>query len=282
MGNGKLRLSIAGGTGWAAETVLHCPHHHFLKYEQGWRRKLIPDYFAFGILFHHAYFTNDMDSFRSAWHAGRLVDHEGELAREFERDEETVESGIDIAEKMMAELQDQHLHILTVERKLESPIIDPNTGETPEHLEGVVVSGRQDLLEHRNGHIEMGDIKTPGRMWGKREEIAKRQLPTYRYLEACMGDDVHDIGSYHLITKTKTPRYDRRTIRMGASDDFAVYTTFRAAAETILRCREEWVWPKTGPCQGMYGQICDYLPLCFPERYDDPETEVNNTLTCVK
>ena len=112
------------------------------------------------------------------------------------------------------------------------------------------------------------------------------QLPTYRYLEACCGYQTHDTGHYLALTKTKSPVLQRNTVKMGDNDFFSVYTKFKAAAEAILRYRKEAegkkkpaeAWPKTGPCLGMFQQLCQFHPLCFPERYDSPEELVNENL----
>ena len=85
----KMTLSIAGGSGMDAGLVLLCGHMHFLKYESGWRLKRMPEYFAFGILFHAASFKGSIDIFESSWEAGRLYnkDEDDDEDRPGRRDE---------------------------------------------------------------------------------------------------------------------------------------------------------------------------------------------------
>jgi len=281
-----MRLSIAGGTGWAAEKVLACPHYHYQKYEMGWRIKRMPHPLAFGICMHDCCFVNDFDRFKTAWERGTILNDKDEPAWPIDRADEDVEDDIELGEKMFNVFAKEDLQMKEIETHLESPIVDPDTGKTPSHLEGIIVSGRRDFIEEYKGSDDLSDLKTSARQWPEHQARGMIQLPTYRYLEACMGLDVHDTGHYLALTKTKKPVLQRNTIKMGDNDFFSVYTKFKSAAEAILRYREEAkgkkkpaeAWPKTGPCLGMFQQLCQFHPLCFPERYDNPEELVNENL----
>ncbi len=281
-----MTLSIAGGTGWAAEKVLACPHYHYQKYEMGWRIKKMPHPLAFGILMHDCCFVNDFDRFRTGWERGTILNDNDEPAWPIDRDEDAIEDDVALAEKMFDVFQKANLEIVATEERMETPIINPLDGKTPSHLEGVFVSGRRDMVEIYKGSEDLSDLKTAARQWPVHQASGMIQLPTYRYLEACLGMDVHNTGHYLPLTKTKKPVLQRCTVQMGDNDFFAVYTKFKAAAEAILRYRGDAkgkkkpaeAWPKTGPCLGMYNMLCQFHPLCYPERYDKPEELVNEKL----
>jgi hypothetical protein len=277
----ELRLSIAGGSGCDCSCVLECPYKHFLKYEQGWRLRRMPKYFAMGIVVHEAFFARDHGLFRAKWENGVIFDDTDEDAEGWpiDRDEDEIEADVELAGKMLDELEKEQIEVIDSETKLSTPIMDPDNGKTPSHLEGVVVAGRRDMIEQRKGGEQLSDLKTSSKRWSKDQPLGMIQLPTYRYLEACNGDPVHDRGDYVVVTKTKKPVVERYPVDMGDSDFFAVYQQFKASAETILACRKSGEWPKhRHNCLGMYMQLCDYHPLCFPERYSDPEAEVNAKL----
>lgn len=274
----KMKLSIAGGSGWDAGIVLLCGQMHFLKYEMAWKLKKMPGYFAFGILFHEAYFKNDIEIFKKGWKEGRLYDEDkdDDPGIEIDREESKIAENISTAEQMFTVVQNEKLEIIETEKMLETPIIDPETGKTPEHLEGVVVAGRSDLVEIYEGEEQMGDLKTAQRKWSEAQALGGIQLPTYRYLRGCLGLKTHDKGNYLVITKTKNPAFQRLPVKMGSADFFAVYEQFRQAAERIIEYRKAKRWPKNHKaCIGSYGQLCQYHSICFPERYDNPEKLVN-------
>jgi len=277
----ELRLSIAGGSGCDCSCVLECPYKHFLKYEEGWRLKRMPKHFAMGIIVHEAFFARDHGLFRAKWENGVIFDDKDEDAEGWpiDRDEEEIDADVELAGKMLDELEKEQIEVVEYEKKLVTPIIDPSTQKTPSHLEGVEVAGRLDLREKYRKGEQLSDLKTSASMWPEHQARGMIQLPTYRYLEACTGLPVHDHGDYIVVTKTKQPKVRRFPVDMGDSDFFAVYEQFKASAEKILECRKTGVWPKhRNNCLGMYQQLCDYHPLCFPERYSDPEAAVNAKL----
>ena len=282
-----MTLSIAGGSGWAAEKVLHCPHYHYLKYELGWRIKRMPRPLAFGIAMHEACFACDIKPFTKIWERGTII-NEGfeDTPWPINRDESDIEDDTALATKMLKVYEDKKIKVVETEVRMETPILDPTTGKTPSHLQGVYVSGRRDLIENFKGSEDISDLKTAARQWPEHQGRGTIQLPTYRYLEACCGKKVHDNGHYLILTKTKSPVLQRSSIRMGDNDFFAVYTKFKAAAEAILRYRGEAkgakkpakCWPKQGPCLGMYQQLCQFHAICYPERYSNPEAMINENL----
>ncbi len=281
-----MTLSIAGGTGIAAEKVLGCPHYHYQKYELGWRIKRMPHPLAFGICIHDCCFVNDFDRFTTAWERGTILNDKDEPAWPIARDESDIEGDVSLAKKMFDVFQEKDLELKDIEAKFETPIINPLDGKTPSHLEGVWVSGRRDMVEIYHGSEDISDLKTAAKRWPEHQARGEPGLPTYRYLEACCGYKSHNTGHYLALTKTKSPVLQRNTIKMGDNDFFAVYTKFKAAAEAILRYRGDAkgkkkpaaAWPKTGPCLGKFQQLCQFHPLCFPERYDNPAELVNENL----
>jgi len=232
----------------------------------------MPHPLAFGILMHDACFVNDFDRFRTGWERGVILDDKDEAGWAIDRTEEEVESDIELAQKMFKEFQKADLDIKDIETKMETPIINPDNGKVPSHLEGVFVSGRRDMVETYKGSEDMSDLKTSARQWAEHQARGEPGLPTYRYLEACCGYETHDTGHYLALTKTKKPVLQRNTVRMGDTHFFAVFTKFKAAAEAILRYREEAkgkakpadAWPKTGPCLGKYNTLCQFHSLCHP------------------
>ena len=238
----------------------------------------MPGYFAFGILFHAAYFKNDIEIFKKGWTEGRLYDEDkdDDPGFEIDREESEVAETISKAKEMLCVVQNENLEIIETEKALKTPIIDPKTGKTPEHLEGVMVSGRSDLVEIYEGEEQMGDLKTAQRKWSEDQALGGIQLPVYRYLRGCLGLKTHNKGNYLIVTKTKVPAFQRLPVKMGSNDYFSVFEQFRSSAEKIIECRKSGQWDHNcKACIGSYGQICIYHPLCFPERYDNPEELVN-------
>lgn len=282
----ELRLSVAGGSGCNASCVLECPYMHFLKYEQGWRLKKMPKHFALGIGVHDEFFSKCPGRFREMWEGGRIFDDDDSEGWPIDRDEDGVEADIELAERMLTALGKEKIVIAkgedgkpNAERTLTTTIMNPETGETPAHLEGVIISGRRDMIEEIRGGEQHADLKTSARSWPETQKLGMIQLPTYRYLEACNGDPVHDKGDYIVVTKTKVAKVQRHSIEMGANDFFAVYDHFKSSAEKILDCRKEGHWPKyRHNCLQKFMQLCEYHALCFPERYPNPEDLVNERL----
>lgn len=277
----EICMSIAGGSGWDCSLCLGCPQKHFLKYEQGWRLRRMPGYFAFGIAVHESFFAKDRNRFREIWESGRIFQDEDSDGWPIDREDEDVEADIQKANDMLDVLDEQEIEFADIEKGYSTPLINPDDGKVPEGLENITVKGRRDMLEKINGREELSDLKTGKARWHEDKAKGSIQLPTYRYLEAATGETVHDHGNYLILTKAKEPKFQRLPVTMGDSDFFAVFEQFKAAGEMLNKCRETGVWPKhRNNCLGVFQQLCDYHPLCFPGRYSNPEEEVNKTLEC--
>lgn len=272
-------LSYSGGSGGGIGEILSCPHKYYLKRIEKWYKKRMSKPLAFGIAIHEAFLEGI--SFGELWGKGKIVnkikDEEIETPIEGFTDEEAPEE-IQMGERMVDRLKTEDILIKEHEKSIFSDLINPSTGNEV-YKDEIGLVCREDIIEIYNSSEDLSDIKTSSSLWKPETAQGKNQIQVYRYIEACSGEDTHNTGHYLIITKQKTPQFQRFTFDMTDDDHFLAFDMFKGAADTILKCQKENYYPKNPlACEGMFGQLCEYHPICFPHRYSNPEEEINKTL----
>jgi len=272
-------LSFSGGSGGGIGEILSCPQKYYLKHIEKWQKKYIPKPLAFGITLHKSFLQGI--SFKEQWSKGKIVDkiQEEEIETPIENftDEEAPKE-IEMGEKMLDRLKAENILIKEYEKSIFSDLIDPNTGNEV-YKDEIGLVCREDIIEIYNSSEDLSDLKTSSTLWKPDNIQGKHQLQVYRYIEACSGENTHDTGHYLIITKQKTPQFQRFSFKMTDDDHFLAYDMFKNAADIVLKCQKENYYPKNPlACEGIYGQLCPYHPICFPHRYSNPEKVINETL----
>jgi len=290
MNDDVMYMSPSGGSGIKISLILECEKKFYYRHVEKWIQKKVGKALAFGILFHQAFQLHNFDVFEAQWRSGILEPKEIpedrpeiEEGKEIERYEKDIKKDLRIAKRMYERVLEEDLRPVKQESFIAATPMDPETGDTPECLENIIVCGTRDMIEDYKGRHILSDLKTARGRWSDKDALGSMQLQTYRYAEACANEDIHDEGSFIVVTKhKKEPILERFHVKMNDDDHFAVYDTLYAAGSAIKRCSESGCYRRnTANCKGMFGDLCPYHPFCFPHRYEDPEEVINEKLVCV-
>jgi len=291
MADCKVKLSIRGGSGLSIQDYSYCPQ--LLKHKMdGVRFHLIPEYFVTGRIVHENIETiiaahlegkeakvisdAELETIYTTGEYVRAGDAESAL---FEPDKKPITfiPKVLTAFKSMLE-SDVFGNIQASEAYYEGALVDPETFETNKQLEdeGVLFSGKVDLISDIDGHKVITDFKTCKSALKQNEADSSTQLTMYSYMYIIEHKEIaNHVG---LAYMTKHVRDDTQYDYLRSIRHFEhyvhLYRNLLSLGKDVSRSIDEDDYPKKGmlaDCRDKFNKLCNYHPMCFQSQYTKDE-----------
>lgn len=293
-------LSHSGGSGFKLGNVYQCPRKAALKL-LGWRVLIVGAPLWFGNIIHRHAFKPYLDADRKTVDSTACVAEVQEVCdTEKYTEDYTTFTGHTISTEQDAEVKPKHRkdlprvaeaqmevweerrypaeRVVVCERRLNSELVDPVSGNVLAEMQGFRVLGRLDLGLWDGSHYAIRDLKTaasPLKPEWFHDIGYHQQLSTYRYLWAALRrETVDDLGCVQL-----TKNVQAETVRKHAGEILlrkclgftTIYNNFIGGVRRLLQYSREKLWPKNPyACDGKF-RPCEFAPLCWADQYDDAE-----------
>lgn len=294
-----VRLSLRGGSGLSIETLLFCPRK-FQIVRDGWRQRYTKLYFVEGALFHDniekiikgELDPNDEEKIKEIEDillSGKRMDRDRMV--EFDTEEYEYKSNVRKVDNAVKRVRlslnkfDEEFKkgsfgkVLDTEQFVEMKLlVDPMTGKSDDESKriadaGITFSGRIDLVNEEGiGDYKLmkfaGENKLPN-------PNTSEQLSIYGYGRTITIGSIIDKVTFHIFTKhvTKCEYYMVEASR--TKEDYRETFLLLKRAGWEYLTGEKNGYSKLGKmqseCRDKFNQLCDFFPLCFPQRYDPKE-----------